>query len=172
MRCTKVGKLAALLAGNELSAKKAAKVRTHLEKCAACRRMADETERALRAAKAMARAEEAGDWTAAEWRTLLKNITAEKPARKTAWAGGPLKPVLAGALVLFFIVAGAFLFLGRSPVKTDARAGLRASSQNPAQPARPSDNPDVSSVTIVSKKTGLKIIWFYNKNFEGEGYGK
>ena len=172
MRCTKAGKLGALLAGNELSAKKTAQVRTHLEKCADCRRAADETERALKAAKAMARAEEAGDWTAAEWRTLLKNIMAEKPAGKTVWAGGPLKPVLAGALALFLVVAGGFLFLGRSPDKTNARNALRATAQNSARQAFPSGNPDVSSVTIVSKKTGLKIIWFYNKNFEGEGYGK
>jgi hypothetical protein len=27
-------------------------------------------------------------------------------------------------------------------------------------------------ITIISKESGLKIIWFYNKNFNGEGYGK
>lgn len=172
MNCKKSEKHIPLLAGNELSATKAAKVRAHLEKCEACLREANEIEGALKAAKTLARLEGAADWSESEWRHLLRSITATKIEKKSVWAGLSLKPVLAGSLALILIIAGTFLFLRKSPIQLNTQSALQAPSQNMVKPDGQNGKQNGQPITIISKESGLKIIWFYNKNFNGEGYGK
>jgi anti-sigma factor RsiW len=172
MNCKNAKKMIPLAAGNDLSAKKAAAVRDHLEGCPDCRKEAAELEHALRAAKTLAGAERAGDWSEAEWRSLLRSVTAGGIQKKRVWAGLPLKPVLAGGLGLVFLAFGSFLLLKKSPAPVVTRAAFESPSIEQAAPKRIDGQPDVTSRTIVSKETGLKIIWFYNKNFQGDGFGK
>jgi len=172
MKCQKIEKWIPRLAGNELPAKKAARVKAHFEKCAGCRKEAAEFEAALKAARALARADEPLDWSEAEWRHLLRNVTAAKIEKKKAWAGWPLKPALAGALLLLLIAAGTFLLLKKAPVQPDIQAALKTPAVSAAKPAPQPGKQEVQSMTIVSKETGLKIIWFFNKNFVWEDYGK
>lgn len=172
MTCKRIQKSLPLLAGNGLSAKKAGRVFAHLDECADCRKEEKEFAAALKAAQALARADEPEDWNDAEWRRLLQSITQAKIEKRKAWPGLSLRPALAGGLALLLIAAGAFFFLRKSPAPSDAQAALHAPSRDLATPAREAGTKDVSSMTIVSKETGLKIIWFFNKNFEAEGYGK
>jgi len=172
MNCKKSEKYIPLLAGNELSATKTAKVRAHLEKCESCMSQAREIESALRAAKTLASLEGATDWSESEWRDLLTRITATKVEKRSVWPGLSLKPALAGSLALILIIAGTFLFSRKSPTPLKTQSVLQAPSQNMVKPDEQNIKQEGQPITIISKETGLKIIWFYNKNFNGEGYGK
>jgi len=172
MNCKKAERWIPLAAGNDLSAKKAAAVRGHLERCPDCRKDVAELEQALRAAKTLAGAERAGDWSEAEWRSLLRIVTAGGIKKKRVWAGLPLKPVLAGGLGLVFLAFGSFLLLKKSPAPPFTQASFKSPSLEQVQTKGLNDLPKITSKTIVSKETGFKIIWFYNKNFQGDGFGK
>jgi len=172
MNCKKAERWIPLAAGNDLSDKKAAAVRHHLEGCPDCRKDAAELERALRAAKTLAGAERAGDWSDAEWRSFLRSVTAGGIQKKRIWAVLPLKPVLAGGLGLVFLAFGSFLLLKKPPAPLITRAAAERPPIELTVPKGSIGRPDITSKTIVSKETGLKIIWFYNKNFQGDGFGK
>ncbi len=172
MKCHKARKLIPLAAGKDLPAKKAAAVGEHLKGCPDCRREASELEGALQAAKTLAGKERIEDWSEAEWRKLLGNVTAPKMERKRPWAELSFKPALAGAVGLVLLVIGSFLLLKKSGAPPVTQAALTPSVLEQVAPKELTSRPDVSSKTIVSKETGLKIIWFYNKNFQGDGYGK
>jgi anti-sigma factor RsiW len=172
MICKRIQKSLPLLVGNELAVKEAARVYAHLDECADCRKEEQEFAAARQAAQVLARADEPEDWDDAEWLHLLQSITLSKIEKKKALPGLSLKPVLASALALLVIAAGAFFFLKRPSAPPDARATLQPPSQDLIAPARKTGKQDVPSMTIISKETGLKIIWFFNKNFEAEGFGK
>lgn len=172
MNCKKAKRRIPLAAGNDLSGKKAAALLIHLERCPDCRKEAAELEHALRAAKALAGGDQTGDWSEAEWLNLMRNVRAAGIQKKRVWAGLPLKPVLAGGLGLVLLAFGSFLLLKKSPAPVVTRAAFESPSIEQAAPKRIDGQPGVTSTTIVSKETGLKIIWFYNKNFQGDGFGK
>ena len=164
MTCKKVKKLLPLLAGNDLTEKKTRTVKAHLETCAACRKEAQEIALALHAAKDLARTEALRDWTDAEWRRLLSRVTGVKvEKRKTPW-GLVQKPGFAFGLALLVFAAGIFLLNKRLPFKSEEPPVSLGQSQRTAQ-QKPVGQ-DVLSMTIVSQETGLKIVWFFNKNFE------
>jgi len=164
MTCKKVKKLLALLAGNDLTEKKTRTVKAHLETCAACRKEAQEIALALHAAKDLARTEALRDWTDTEWRRMLSRVTGVKvEKRKTTW-GRVQKPAFAFGLALLVFAAGMFLLNKRMPFKSEERPVSLGRSQRTAQ-QKPAGQ-DVLSMTIVSQETGLKIVWFFNKNFE------
>lgn len=171
MNCKKAERLIPLAAGNDLSGKKAAALLIHLEQCPDCRKEAAELEHALRAAKALAGGDQTGDWSEAEWLNLMRNVRAAGIQKKRIWAGFPLKPVLAGGLGLVLLVFGSLL-LQKSPAPLVTQATIERPALEQVRPKGPNGQPGVTSRTIVSKETGLKIIWFYNKNFQGDGFGK
>jgi len=172
MNCKKAKRWIPLAAGKDLSAGKAAAVEEHLRACDTCRREAAEIERALRAAKALAGADIVQDWSDAEWRRLIENATAAKVERKNPLAGLSLKPALAGAAALVLLALGSYLVLRKPAATPVTQAALNPPAIAEIVPQEPAVKPEVASKTIVSKQTGLKIIWFYNKNFQGDGYGK
>jgi anti-sigma factor RsiW len=172
MRCDRILKLLALFAGAELSRKKAGRIAAHLEACPSCRREAAGMAAALRAAKALARTDEVEDWSEPQWRSMMREITSSRIARKRILAGPAWKPVLAGAVALLLVVSGAYFFLKRSSEPSSVQTALRTPSQSLTAPVQPPERGDGKSKTIISKESGLKIIWFYNKDFQGEGYGK
>jgi len=66
-------------------------------------------------------------------------------------------------------------------VRSQEGAAIVAQTQEHKRPAtRPEETPgaqkkdsqDVVSVTLVSQDTGLKVVWFLNRNFEWKGEGK
>jgi len=164
MTCQKAKKWLPLAAGGELPAKKARKLEAHVRKCAGCRQEAEEISAALIAAKGLARTETTGDWTDAEWRGMLKTITAGK-VKVRSWPRRLVQsPAFAFGVALLAFAAGMLLLnrpgpapSGQQPVALGgpSAAGLKESAGQ-----------DVLSMTIVSQETGLKIVWFFNKNFE------
>jgi len=173
MNCKRTAKYLALYVGDELSRRRSGRVSAHLKACSACRREAGGLAATLGAAKALARAEEVTDWSEREWNVLMRHIASARIERKKILAGVSWKPVLAGAMALLLIASGTFfVVLKKSPTPGVVQIALRTPSQILTAPAQPPIRGDDKSKTIVSKETDLKIIWFYNKNFQGEDYGK
>ena len=102
----------------------------------------------------------------------MRNVTAGGIQKKRIWAVLPLKPALAGGLGLLLLVFGSFLLLKKSPAPPFTQASFKSPSLEQVQTKGLNDLPKITSKTIVSKETGFKIIWFYNKNFQGDGFGK
>jgi anti-sigma factor RsiW len=166
MTCRGTKKYLPLLAGDELSQKKALKVKAHLERCPGCRKEAEEISAALDAAKGMAQKEALRDWTDAEWRQMLRSVTAAKVVRRQRAVRLVQKPAFAFGLALMIFAAGALWLHKKLPWRPEEGDALQARSQTAAQRSGESSGQDVMSMTIVSQETGLKIVWFFNKNFE------
>jgi anti-sigma factor RsiW len=175
MNCHGARKRIPLYVGGELAPKKSEHVRRHLEACPACRTEAEEIGRARLAVREMARSAQAEDWSPAEWRRLVADVTGTASDDRR---GGPaewkLRPVLAGALgSLILVLLTGILFLFRSSNSPEAPVMAMSTIDESAKvEAAPKANPDVTSVNLVSPETGTKIIWFYNKKFEWQGFGK
>ncbi len=166
MTCRWTKKHLPLLAGNDLSQNKALKVKAHLERCPDCRKESEEIVAALAAAKGLARQEALRDWADAEWRQMLRFVTAADVERRPWTVRLVQKPAFAFGLALLIFAAGALWLEKRLPLRPEERGALQARSQTTAQRPEESAGQDVLSLTIVSQETGLKIVWFFNKNFE------
>jgi len=166
MTCRGTKKYLPLLVGNELSQKRALKVKAHLERCPGCRKEVEEISAALDAAKGLAQKEALRDWTDAEWRQMLRSVTAANVERRP-WAVRLVqRPAFAFGLALLIFAASALWLQKKLPLRPEERGALQARSQTTAQRPKESAGQDVLSMTIVSQETGLKIVWFFNKNFE------
>jgi anti-sigma factor RsiW len=166
MTCRWIKKYLPLLVGGELSPKRALKVKAHLERCPCCREEVEEISAALRAAKGMAQEETLRDWTDSEWRQMLTSVTATPIERKPWGARLVQKPAFAFGLALLLFAAGALWLQQKLPWRSEERGVLQTRPQAAAQRSGESAGQDVLSMTIVSQETGLKIVWFFNKNFE------
>jgi anti-sigma factor RsiW len=172
MNCKRTAKYLALYGGDELSRRRSGRVSAHLRACPACRREAGELAATLGAAKALAHDEEVADWSEREWNALMRRVSSSRIEPKNILAGVSWKPVFAGAMALLLIASGTFfVVLKKSPSPAAVQTALQTPSQILTASAQPPAGGDDKSKTIVSKD-GLKIIWFYNKNFQGEDYGK
>jgi len=175
MKCRTVRKRIPVFVGGELPAAKSERVRRHLVACLACRAEAEEIERARAAVREMAGAGAAGDWSPAEWRGMIREII-DAPDESRAWtAVMRLRPAFAATLGVL-IVAGFFLLQKelRRPAapETGSFAVATENAQPTLPPPAPTKNPDITSVTIRASETGANIVWFYNKKFEWQGFGK
>jgi len=166
MTCRGTKKYLPLLAGDELPYKKSLKVKAHLEKCPGCRKEAEDIAAALDAAKGLAQKEPLRDWTDSEWRQILRSVTSATVEKRRTATRLVQKPAFAFGLALLLFAAGTLWLQKKLPRQPEERDGLQTPSQTASlRPQEPAGQ-DVSSMTIFSQETGLKIIWFFNKNFE------
>jgi anti-sigma factor RsiW len=159
--CKRVRGLLPLLVGGDLPESKAAALRTHLEGCAACQREYEVHLFAHRQAKAWL-GKERRDWHEADWRRTVHgavnqavprgSLTVIRPFVRKTWA------YAAGLLAV--VMLGIFLL--------QPQLGRKQAKIKPGITAGPETGQEVVAVTIVSPKSGLKINWFLNKNFEWE----
>ena len=134
MSCRTIRKRIPLFVGGELSASKSERVKRHLASCPECRAEAEEIERARAAVREMARAGAAGDFSPAEWRRMIRQITEAPSESRPRPAALKLRPVLAGALGVL-VMAGLFLLQKelRSPAAPETGSFAVVSAE--AQPA-------------------------------------
>jgi hypothetical protein len=173
MTCRKARKLMPLAAGDDLSPRRARAFRVHIEACPGCRKELEAFRAALMAFRTAARDEGIPDWTEGEWKALMVRATGGSPERRHGKAGsGSRAPwprwataSALGALLGLVVLSVLFRVPGSAPrrMTADAGPGLEAASPK-AQ--------DVVSVTMVSRETGLQIVWFFDKKFDYEGVKK
>lgn len=159
MKCVRIRKCLPLYIGADLSPKKTEKVRLHLDTCDKCQKEYEDYTRALGTAREWLR-ESTEVWGEGEWRRTVQNTTAERSKPLPGFAPWPFKKGWAFAVMTAVTVAVVFfvtrpLYLGVEDV--------------PGQTVLSKSHPqDVVSMTMVSKDTGLKVVWILNKNFSLE----
>jgi hypothetical protein len=170
MTCRSFRKSLPLFAGGDLSGRKAERMRAHLAACAVCRRDAAEFEAALETARSWARTDGVPAWTEAEWRTAVRSATAARPlVRKSPRYVRRFRPVLAYSLLAVAVVGASVLLKPRvrPPIPL---AGISQPVPGPLlrQPA----GPHLTSVRFAAKGGRLEVVWFFNRNFPTDFYGK
>lgn len=159
MKCKRTLKYLPLYVGEDLSSKKEEAVRLHLDTCDECQKEYEVYVRSVRTAKEWL-GESGVTWGEGEWRRTVQNVTAEKSKSLPGFAPWPFKKEWAIAVmavvilvVIFFITRPLYLSIEDFPGQTVL------SKRHPQ---------DVVSMTMVSKDTGLKVVWILNKNFNLE----
>jgi len=167
MTCRKARKLMPLAAGEDLGPRRARAFRAHVGACPGCRKEFEALRAALGAFRTAAKKERVPDWTEGEWKALMVRATAggrtERDAEERAggpapwprWAVASALGALLGVVVLSVLFKGPVTGPGRTTANTGP--GLEAREQ------------DVVSVTMVSRETGLQVVWFFDKTFDYEG---
>jgi hypothetical protein len=171
MTCRAARKAIPLWIGHDLPARKTDRVRVHLKTCTACRRESIALEQARNAAKSLADAAESPDWSDAQWRSLMAAVRASEPGRKKFILRPTFAPILAAALVVLIAGGGTLLLLKKPPERSSAAAAQ--TFLEPPGPLLPKPSgQSMVSVIYVSKETGLKLVWYFNRDFDVHAYGK
>jgi hypothetical protein len=223
MNCRRIRRSIPLLAGNDISERKARRLRAHLERCEICLNEFRPYSAALRKIKELAYRETTSEWTDTEWQALMaRTISArieKRPFVSSVFGNRPLIALVRGlavavpAVVIGLVLWNTVLKPKSSPVvpapayvrrpeptppitaptrqnqkeekepdvRSQEKSIIVAQAQEHERPAtRPKEpaaaqkeaSQDVVSVTLVSQDTGLKVVWFLDKNFEWKGEGK
>ena len=160
MKCQKMKRLLPLLAGSELPETQISSVRVHLEGCLQCQReyekytfLVDKTRKWL--------AEDLVGWEEQEWREMVQSVVNQGSRKRTSLVPWPFPRAWAYTLMAGVMLLLTILIVRPSFVK---QIGLTPKYVNVVG----ADKQEVISMTMVSKETGLKIVWFFNKNFNLE----
>lgn len=159
MKCRKAARLIPLLAGSDLPAKTREKVQCHLQDCRSCQQEYTVYQSILQQTREWL-AQERKEWEESEWKTTV--LTAiEKAEEKRSWlVPWPFKKGWAFVLMTASAVLLSLLVLTPSLVK-DKRERVPTILAMESQP-------EIVSMKIVSKETGLKISWFFHKDLKLE----
>ena len=170
MNCKKIREYLPLYAGTDLTPEKAEATRAHLATCDECQKEVDKYLRSLQIARNWL-SDSQVEWEEGEWRRTVQKVTSEKTKILAGFAPWPFKKgwafALMGALVVmlvFFVARPLFLGIEDFRVQTTLTK-LYPQHQEDTAVKSPQD---VVSMTMVSKETGLKVVWILNKNFNLE----
>jgi predicted anti-sigma-YlaC factor YlaD len=162
MNCKKVQRLLPLMVGSEIPRSKIQALRAHLKKCPKCQ---DEYNSYIQSSEKIREwlAKDKLDWEETEWQQTVRNAIREKSPAVSSLVPWPFRKTWAYALIAVFTVVLSFLIIRPSIIKEESgrRPGTEVLAKKKAKQ-------EVISMTMVSKETGLKIVWFFNKNFELE----
>jgi hypothetical protein len=169
MRCHKIRRLLPLLAGSELPERDIPGVKSHLEGCPRCQEEYEEFVRLVQETRRWLQ-EEKAEWEERDWQKTIQAAVGEgSPPRKhlelwpfrKGWAYAFMAGVM--FLVMTLVVRPPFVkHIGLSPRYPDA-GEVEVLSGSGSQMEQ-----DMVSMTMVSKETGLQIVWIFNKNFDLE----
>lgn len=159
MKCRKVTHLIPLLAGSDLPAKTIAKVQNHLQYCRSCQKEYTEYQGIIQQTREWL-AQERKDWEEAEWKKTVQ-AAIEKADEKRSWlVPWPFKRGWAFVLMTASAILLSLLVLHPSLVKDKMRGIVSVSAVE--------SRPEIVSMQLVSKETGLKISWFFHKDLKLE----
>ncbi len=176
MTCRRARGLLPLLAGDDLSPRKARRLERHLSTCPACRAELEELRAALAAVRAEALADDLPAWDESSWTALASRVEGEPAPKRFRPRMGSIpipSPVLtAGVAATALIAVFVIVFKGtdfRSPDGSSV-AALSTAARKISEPSlAASRDQDRFSVTLVSRETGLQVVWIFDKNFEWKG---
>jgi len=159
MKCKRIRKYLPLYIGFDVSPKKEEAVRVHLNTCNECQKEYEAYVRSLKTAKEWLD-DSAVVWEEGEWRRIVQNAVAEKSKPLTGFAPWPFKrgwaiAAMAAVMIVFIFFVTRPLFLGLEDFPGQTVLAKRHQQ-------------DVISMTMVSKDSGLKVVWILNKNFNLE----
>ncbi len=118
MTCRKIRELMVLAAGEDLSARRAAKLEKHMAGCGECAREYRALKRSLEAARSLAREERTPEWSDGEWRKIMARATGQEIETKgPRLLGFPGWAWSAASAVLVIVIIGGVLLLRRAPTK-------------------------------------------------------
>ena len=160
MKCHKIRRLLPLLAGSELPESQIPSVLTHMEECSRCQREYEKYAFLVGQTREWLSEHKIG-WEEQEWQQTIRSVLNQVPQRKTALIPWPFPKTWAYALM-----AGVMLLLTTLIIRPPfvKQIGLTPKYVDAAE----MEEQEVFSMTMVSKETGLKIVWFFNKNFNLE----
>lgn len=176
MSCRRVKRRLPLMVGRDLPSSQMRAVEKHLAKCHRCRQEYVALKLSVGKIKVWLSAE-AADWSDVEWQAVIQRARESRqksegrqlsvpylapwPFRK-GWAYA----LMAGAaLILSWFIWGPSLLMRETAFRAEVPPHRKAPMLLVVQQEIPQD---IVSMTLVSKETGLKINWFFNKNFEWE----
>jgi hypothetical protein len=160
MKCKKIGRLLPLLAGSELPESQIPSVRAHIEKCSRCREEYEKYAFLVGQTREWFSKREIG-WEEQEWKQTVRSVLDQVSQKKTALSPWPFPKAWAYALM-----AGVILLLTTLVVRPPFVEQIGVTPKYVE--AEKMKEQEVVSMTMVSKETGLKIVWVFNKNFNLE----
>jgi predicted anti-sigma-YlaC factor YlaD len=160
MKCKKIQRMLPLLAGSELPESQIPSVKSHLEGCSLCQEeyekyafLVEQTRKWL--------AEDKVEWEEKEWRKTIQSVVNQGIRRKISLVPWPFPKAWAYALMAGVMLLLTILVIRPPFVK---QIGLTPRYMDVVGTKKQ----EVVSMTMVSRETGLKIVWFFNKNFNLE----
>ena len=160
MKCHKIRRLLPLLAGSELPESQIPLVRAHMEECLRCQQ--DYEKYTLLVGQTRGWLEEAKiGWKEQEWQQTIRSVVAQGSKKRISLVPWPFPRAWAYALM-----AGVMLLLTTLVVQPPFVKQIGLTPKYVDAPER--EEQEVVSMTMVSKETGLKIVWLFNKNFNLE----
>jgi hypothetical protein len=168
MKCQKIKRMLPLLAGDELPESQIAKVKGHLRGCLRCQEEYEKYVFLVHQTRKWLGEDRVG-WDEQEWRRTVQTVLEQEAEKKNALAPWPFSRAWA-----YTLMAGVLLLLTtlvfRPPLVK--HFGLTPESMDAARMEEKLGDgrgeQEIVSMTMVSEETGLKIVWFLNKNFNLE----
>lgn len=169
MNCKKVRRLLPLMAGSEISQPKILAIKAHLQLCPECRAEYDSFIVSLEKTKEWLAKERIG-WEEREWQEAVQKATEQREFRVSSIAPWPFKKAWAYAMMAVFALLLSLFVVRFSFIKQKIEPESRMIAKFRQEPERMKKEPqqDIISMILVSHETGLRIVWFFNKNFELE----
>ncbi len=158
MNCRKVKRWLPLYLGEELSIRKQQDMQEHLLSCPACQEQQADYLDAVGQSRRFLQRQEL-NWNENVWKKAVETATSQENISRKVLLPWPYKPVAAYALMAVFAAAMTVLVVRPSFVPSQV-----PESNVQVEP----DTQDVVAVTLVSRDTGLKVQWFFNRNFNLE----
>jgi len=172
MTCRAVRRALPLLAGGDLDPRKSARVRSHLESCAPCRREAVAYAGVRSAARALARAEAPPAWSEAAWRAAVRSASASAPPPRRRLAPA-FRPVLATGLAAAIALGGAAVALKTLRPRPRPDAPLAAIfDAAPGPVLRAPAGPHLTTIAFDPKDGRIRLVWRFNRDPVPDLYGK
>lgn len=170
MKCKKVQRYLPLVVDSNISKSKISEVKAHMEKCPECRHEYNSYVLSLGKTKEWL-AKEREDWEDREWQQIVKKAIVDKGPEVSPLVPWPFRKVWAYAMMAVFAIVFTFFVVRPSFYKEGRIPGTRMLAESQAklfESFKDKSEQDIISMTMVSKDTGLKIVWFFNKNFDLE----
>lgn len=168
MNCRNVRRLLPLMVGDDLPESKQAAITSHLEKCPGCRQEYDIYIASNKAAKTWL-AKERIEWNDFEWQRVVRTACQKSTSKKRplwsfkkSWAYASI----VGVVVMLGLLIFQPQFTRKPPGPTPGVTTVTQTHPLEIETHLPSQ--EIVAVKLVSRKTGVKIHWFLNKNFNME----
>jgi hypothetical protein len=159
MNCERIRKYLPLYIEQNLSPKKENPFTVHLDVCGECQKDYEVYVRSIKKAREWL-SESPVAWGEGEWRRTVQNAWAEKSKFFLVFAPWPFKKGWAIAVMAAVMVVVVFFVTRPLYLGVEDFPGQAVLSKRHPQ--------NVVSMTMVSKDTGLKVVWILNKNFNLE----